>query len=153
MRITVTTHRTYRLTVCSHIAIRDALREIRKVIGEIPILAAEQRLLDEAEAADEPEEKKQADAAPKAVTTTRVLADGTYATETVYTSSVAQARLEQVKAASKPPLRALILSGDFYTGTVLATTLTKLVLRHSETETDQSRVNAMKAEVRVFDAT
>jgi coatomer subunit beta len=135
------------LTAFPSTGIRNALREIRKVIGEIPILAAEQRLLDEAEAADEPEEKKQADAAPKAVTTTRVLADGTYATETVYTSSVAQARLEQVKAAAKPPLRALILSGDFYTGTVLATTLTKLVLRYADTETDQSRVNAIKAEV------
>jgi coatomer subunit beta len=65
----------------------------------------------------------------------------------VYTSSVAQARLEQVKAAAKPPLRALVLSGDFYTGSVLATTLTKLVLRYSEIESDVQRVNAMKAEV------
>lgn len=113
----------------------------------MPILAAEQRLLDEAEAADEPAAEK-APEAPKSVTKTRVLADGTYATETVYTSSAAQARLEQVKAAAKPPLRALVLSGDFYTGSVLATTLTKLVLRFAEGESDQHAVNAMKAEVR-----
>ena len=35
---------------------------------------------------------------------TRVLQDGTYATETVYSSSAA-ARLEAVKAAAKPSLR------------------------------------------------
>lgn len=119
--------------------IKRALFEIRKVLGEIPILASEQRLLDEAEAADETEKAEQ----PKAVTTTRVLADGTYATETVYTSSAAAARLEQVRAAAKPPLRALILGGDFYTGSVLAATLTKLVLRYAElSETDVNSIRA-----------
>lgn len=119
--------------------------EIRKVIGEIPILASEQKLLDEAEAADEKVADKQSDA-PKAVTTTRVLADGTYATETVYTSTAAAARLEQVRAAAKPPLRALILGGDFFTGSVLAATLTKLVLRYAEVQSDKQAVNAIRAE-------
>ncbi len=134
------------LTISAPAAIRNALAEIRRVIGEVPILAAEQRLLDEAEAADEPAADKTSDA-PKSVTKTRVLADGTYATETVYTNSAAQARLEQVKAAAKPPLRALVLSGDFYTGSVLATTLTKLVLRFADVESDKHAVNAKKAEV------
>jgi coatomer subunit beta len=65
----------------------------------------------------------------------------------VYTSTAAQARLEQVKSASKPPLRALILGGDFFTGSVLAVTLTKLVLRYAESGESQASVNAMKAEV------
>lgn len=124
--------------------IKKAFAEIRHVIGEIPILASEQRLLDEAEAADDtPAEKKEEQTS---VTKTRVLADGTYATETVYTSSAAQARLEQVKAASKPPLRTLILGGDFYTSSVLAATLTKLTLRAADLGLDKKAVNSLKAE-------
>lgn len=85
--------------------------EIRRVLGEIPILASEQKLLDEAggnfsggdeildeEGGESKEKEKVAAAKPK------VLADGTYATETAFTSG-AVARLEAVKSASKPPLR------------------------------------------------
>ena len=106
-------------------------------------------MLDQAEAADESSTDKQPEA-PKAVTTTRVLADGTYATETVYTSNAAAARLEQVRAASKPPLRALILGGDFFTGSVLAATLTKLVMRYAEHQSDSQAVNSIRAEVGVI---
>lgn len=66
------------------------------MLGEIPILASEQRLLDET-GGDE-EKKVEGSGRPK------VLADGTYATETAY-SSASSARLEAIKAASKPPLR------------------------------------------------
>ncbi|EIW71578.1 hypothetical protein TREMEDRAFT_71204 [Tremella mesenterica DSM 1558] len=131
---------------CTGVAeIKHAVHELRKVIGEIPILASEQRLLDEAEAADESSTEKPAEQ-PKAITTTRVLPDGTYATETVYTSNVAAARLEQVRAASKPPLRALILGGDFFTGSVLAATLTKLVMRFSESGPPAEDINTLRAE-------
>lgn len=104
-----------------------------------------QRLLDEAEAADDSAVEKKADE-PKAVSKTRILADGTYATETVYTSNAAAARLEQVRAATKPPLRALILGGDFFTGSVLAATLVKLVMRFAEIGADAQAVNSMRAE-------
>lgn len=76
-----------------------------------------------------------------------MLADGTYATETVFSSTIA-ANLEAVKAAAKPPLRALILGGDFYTGSVLASSLTKLVLRFAEISSDSRAVNELRAEVR-----
>lgn len=83
--------------------IQVTMQTIRKVIGEIPILASEQKLLDEAnvgtvEDNEEKEKPKEGAGRPK------VLADGTYATETAFTSSNA-ANLEAVKAASKPPLR------------------------------------------------
>ena len=42
---------------------------------------------------------------------------------------------------------ALILGGDFYTGSVLATALTKLVLRFSEQSSDKRKSNALRAEV------
>jgi coatomer subunit beta len=82
--------------------IQSTMREVRKVLGEIPILASEQRLLDAAGGDEEEAEKE-----PKPKTEggrPRVLADGTYATETAYTSASA-AKLEAVKAATKPPLR------------------------------------------------
>ena len=77
--------------------IQQTFQELRKVLGEMPILASEQRLLDEANAEDEEkkEEVKTETSKPK------VLADGTYATETAFTT----AKLEAVKAAAKPPLR------------------------------------------------
>ena len=86
----------------------STFQEVRKVLGEIPILAVEQRLLDETSV--EEEENKEGDEKKESVTTRpKVLADGTYATETAF-SSTTSARLEAVKAASKPPLRSTPLS-------------------------------------------
>ena len=81
--------------------ILSAFQEFRKVIGEIPILASEQRLLDDASKEDE--EGKEA-APATGSSKPKVLADGTYATESAFTSA-SNARLEAVKAAAKPPLR------------------------------------------------
>jgi coatomer subunit beta len=127
--------------------IREAWKRIRASLGEIPILASEQRLLDEsaAEGENPPEQINGHAKSSQPSGSRKVLADGTYATETSLTASV-QSRIEAVKAAQKPPLRQLILDGDFYLATVLASTLTKLVMRHSEISKDKSRTNALKAE-------
>jgi coatomer subunit beta len=132
--------------------IQGTMREIRKVLGEIPILASEQRLLDDSpdEDAESGEEKKENEKAKaEGGGRPRVLADGTYAMETAYTST-SSAKLEAVKAAAKPPLRTLILAGDFFTGTVLATALTKLVLRFAEQSKDMIASNTLRAEVCLF---
>ncbi|OTA55596.1 Coatomer, beta subunit [Hypoxylon sp. EC38] len=129
--------------------IRDAWKRIRASLGEIPILASEQRLLDNVDG-DEEKEREQVNGHSKPTAPSgsrRVLADGTYATETALTSSsTAAAKLEAVKAAQKPPLRQLILDGDYYLAAVLSATLTKLVMRHSEISSDKARTNALKAE-------
>lgn len=133
--------------------IRDAWKRIRASLGEIPILASEQRLLDEAvdgqeENAEKGKEQINGHSKPAAPTgSRRVLADGTYATESALTSqSATAAKLEAVKAAQKPPLRQLILDGDYYLASVLSSTLTKLVMRLSEISTDHARTNALRAE-------
>ena len=129
--------------------IRDAWKRIRTSLGEIPILASEQRLLEEHEDGEQqPEDQVNGGSKAAAPSGSRkVLADGTYATETALTSqSSAAARLEAVKAAQKPPLRQLILDGDYYLATVLSSTLVKLVMRHSELSSDTGRTNALKAE-------
>ncbi|EON97524.1 putative coatomer subunit beta protein [Phaeoacremonium minimum UCRPA7] len=129
--------------------IRDAWKRIRASLGEIPILASEQRLLDNVDGEEE-KEKEQVNGHHKPAAPTgsrRVLADGTYATETALTSQAsAAAKLEAVKAAQKPPLRQLILDGDYYLATVLSATLTKLVMRHAEISSDSKRTNALRAE-------
>jgi coatomer subunit beta len=129
--------------------IREAWKRIRASLGEIPILASEQRLLDNVDDGDE-KDKDQVNGHHKSSAPTgsrRVLADGTYATETALTSqSAAAAKLEAVKAAQKPPLRQLILDGDYYLATVLSSTLTKLVMRHYETASNKARTNALRAE-------
>lgn len=129
--------------------IRDAWKRIRASLGEIPILASEQRLLDDVDGEEE-KDNDQVNGHNKPAAPTgsrRVLADGTYATETALTSqSSAAAKLEAVKAAQKPPLRQLILEGDYYLATVLSATLTKLVMRHSEISSDHARTNALRAE-------
>ncbi|KAL5356946.1 adaptin N terminal region-domain-containing protein [Aspergillus floccosus] len=128
--------------------IREAWKRIRASLGEIPILASEQRLLEEVPEESVLKEQVNGHAKPSAPTGSRkVLADGTYATESALTSeSAAAARLAAVKAAQKPPLRQLILDGDFYLATVLSSTLTKLVMRHSEVSEDAARTNALRAE-------
>ena len=129
--------------------IREAWKRIRTSLGEIPIVASEQRLLEEdADEHAEPKEQVNGHAKTSAPTGSRkVLADGTYATESALTSeSSAKAKLEAVKAAQKPPLRQLILDGDYYLATVLSSTLTKLVMRHSEISQDLARTNALRAE-------
>jgi len=128
--------------------IRDAWKGIRSSLGEIPILASEQRLLDDAAEGIEPAEHVNGNAKPAAPSGSRkVLADGTYATESALTSSAAaKAKLEAVKNSQKPPLRQLILDGDYYLATVLSSTLTKLVMRHSEISKDEARTNALRAE-------
>ena len=128
--------------------IREAWKKIRASLGEIPILSSEQRLLEEVPDEQEPKEQTNGMHKPSAPTGSRkVLADGTYATESALTSqSAAKAKLEAVKAAQKPPLRQLILDGDFYLASVLSSTMTKLVMRHSEVSQDTARTNALRAE-------
>ncbi|KAF2496069.1 coatomer subunit beta [Lophium mytilinum] len=124
--------------------IRDAWKGIRQSLGEIPILASEQRLLEEPlEAAELNGHATKSTAAPSG--SRKVLADGTYATESALTSGE-KSRLELVKNSQKPPLRQLILDGDFYLASVLSSTLTKLVMRHSEISKDVARTNALRAE-------
>ncbi|TEB32452.1 coatomer beta subunit [Coprinellus micaceus] len=118
--------------------IQEAMGAVRKVIGEIPILASEQRLLDEAnggaddgEGGEDKEKEKAAASRPK------VNADGT---------STGERQVGAVRAAAKPPLRTLILGGDFFTGSVLAAALTKLVLRFNGLSSDSVASNTLRAE-------
>lgn len=120
--------------------ILQAWRKIRASIGTIPIVEAEKKLLEEAPEVESDLRDQINGHGPTG--SRKVLADGTYATESAMTSQAAvKAKLEAVKAAQKPPLRQLILDGDYYLATVLASTLTKLVMRYSDITKDDAKVN------------
>lgn len=80
--------------------IKEALRGIRKSVGELPILDTEQKLL----AMDEASKGIDTGSSETPVhhTSTRVLADGTYATESALTEST---KSQVTSTSSKPPLR------------------------------------------------
>ncbi|KAJ2796489.1 coatomer subunit beta, partial [Coemansia furcata] len=126
--------------------IRDVWTKLREAIGELPLLAAEQR---ELEASKESGDKSPLEptAAVSVPASRRVLPDGTYATESAMTASASASTSAALKLDSKPPLRAVLLHSDFFTGTVLASTLAKLVLRFArlEGESDE-QLNSLRAE-------
>jgi len=79
------------------------------------------------------------------VTKTRITADGTYATESAYTTSKKTTKEE------KPPMRQLLLEGDFFLGTTLAGTLTKLSLRYAGLDgPSTSEKNSLTAECMLY---
>jgi coatomer subunit beta len=81
----------------------------------------------------------------------KLLPDGTYATQTALVPE--KKETTTIARDSKPSLRRLLLSGEFLLGSVLAVTLTKLVLRYrrvvaaaAAATDDESTVNALIAE-------
>eukprot|EP00040_Diaphanoeca_grandis_P026421 m.147900 g.147900 ORF g.147900 m.147900 type:complete len:940 (+) comp30569_c0_seq2:169-2988(+) len=113
------------------------LEQIGNAIGELPIVDTELHEIAQAEESTDNDE-------PKVVTRTRITADGTYATESAYTSVATVAK-------EKPTFRKLILEGDFFVATTLATTLTKLSLKYSKLEdTTAAEKNAVSARCMLY---
>lgn len=94
------------------IALEGGLDAIQEGVGALPLLPNEEK---EEEVEEEVHE----------VTKNIVLADGTYATQTI-------ASEKTVKEKDESNLRALLLAGDFFLGAVVCTNLTKMVLRGAE---------------------
>lgn len=118
--------------------IQLAWKHIRNSIGEIPILASEQKLNGADENGDVEEIKSAGKTGPK------ILADGTYATESAL-DTPEEKKLSTGKH-SKTPIRSLILDGDFYLASVLSSTLVKLILRLNKVSERKDLINALKAE-------
>ena len=97
-------------------ALGEAFNDIIEQVGEAPFT----QLQAEKEDVDKPE-------APKIITKNVVLADGTYATQTIYSEPKAA-----VVDKSVTSLRKMLIEGDVFLSSVLATCLTKMCLRASE---------------------
>jgi len=98
---------------------------IQQTLGEVPIVEIEQKKLN-TENSGENEQQN----GPSAVTSssTKITSDGTYATQSAFSVPVT------TKKENRPPLRQYLMDGDFFVGTTLAATLTKLVLKYFDWE-------------------
>ncbi|KAI8994324.1 adaptin N terminal region-domain-containing protein [Gaertneriomyces semiglobifer] len=122
--------------------INHAWRIIRENLGPVPIVEEEERL---ESAAAEPVESEQAPVVKSAIGTgRRVLADGTYASESAFGASKISSA-STIKA--RPVLRDLIIKGDYFLASVLSTTISKLVLRQIKSQPNETEPNnSLKAE-------
>lgn len=115
--------------------IEAVVKEITLTIGEGPLLDAEQRLI-----AGE-EETTATNPLPTQTASTLVTSDGTYATQSAFNT------VQTVKKEKRPPLRQYLMDGDFFIGSCLASTLTKLALRYGELVSSPKQRNRFDAEV------
>jgi len=114
--------------------LRQAFMAIMDNVGSLPFATTKPDPEDEEESSETlkaPQEK------------TVVLADGTYATQVAEEPTTLQAS----QADKGPPLRSLIINGEYFVGVALCTALTKLAIKVSLTEgVSQELVNKVKAE-------
>lgn len=76
-----------------------------------------------------------------------ILADGTYATQSAVAESASSLPASSLSAGASANLRAILLTGDFFLGAVVASTLTKLLMRLEEVQPSAVAVNKAKAEI------
>lgn len=114
--------------------IQNVMTQIRQSLVEIPLVDDEMRRV-AGEGKDDKDETCQQNVS-KLVT-----ADGTYATQSAFSTNVASKKTEE-----RPPLRSYLMSGDFFVGAALATTLTKMALNYISFVQDVKKQNSFVAE-------
>ena len=129
---------------CSSVEdIQNVMTFIRQSLGDLPIVDDEIR-----RAAGETKDDQ--DTSMSASVQRLVTADGTYATQSAFTSSSNSEKksLTGSSADSKrqPSIRTFLLDGDFFIGAALATSLCKLVIRYISLENDSTKQNRFCAE-------
>ncbi|CCF58429.1 hypothetical protein KAFR_0E02770 [Kazachstania africana CBS 2517] len=122
--------------------IQSSWKHIRSSIGEVPILQSEIRKLNQKKGENEEDGEELDTTKP---TGPVILPDGTYATESAFGSNRDYASNKEDND-SRPPLRRFILTSDFYTASILASVIIKLVLRFEKVSKDGGITNALKAE-------
>lgn len=99
-------------------SVQEAYETVSEQTGEPPFMLKTK---------DKEDADKVTESAPKVITKNVILADGTYATQTIY-SEASKITVHD----STPPLRRMLIAGDVFLGEVLASCLTKLCLRGSD---------------------
>lgn len=125
--------------------VKEAFTAVIAGVGRLPLTIG---LEEEGEEGDEDAEEKDQE---KPVTKSRrptILADGTYASQIAETEAVPQAGAAGTTADKVgPPIRSLLLSGEYVVGVAVCTMLTKLVLRFKSYESAPAAfVNRVRAE-------
>ncbi|OMJ15708.1 Coatomer subunit beta [Smittium culicis] len=120
-------------------SIKTSWENIKNSLGELPLLA-----LEEHEALTSGDDGANNDDAETHViqNSTRILPDGTYATE----SSLVKTSTSVSSTSNKPPIRALLFDCQYFVGAVLASALVKLVLRFSKLGGPSAELNQLNAQ-------
>ncbi|XP_074569847.1 coatomer subunit beta-1-like [Curcuma longa] len=119
--------------------VESGIATIKQGLGDIPFYTA----TEEGETADASKKLQQVNSSVT-VSSRRpvILADGTYATQSAaFETALSAPTLLPGSLASPGNLGALILSGDFFVGAVIASTLTKLVLRLEKVQPSKAEAN------------
>jgi len=112
------------------------VKEIKDGLGEVPIVDDELRRISKAEKSDDATDTKEG-GGQRLVT-----ADGTYATQSVFVSN----KDGDADSDKRPPLRSYLMKGDFFIGSAIGSTLTKLGLKFLDVVSDQEQQNKFCAE-------
>lgn len=110
---------------------------IQQTLGEVPIVEIEQKKLNAESNSDNDQSNGPSTGNPTPNASTKITSDGTYATQSAFSVPAT------TKKENRPPLRQYLMDGDFFIGTTLAATLTKLVLKYfdwEEKEIERNRV-------------
>ncbi|CAG0920012.1 unnamed protein product [Notodromas monacha] len=120
--------------------VQSVMTQIRQALGDIPIVDHEMRKA----AGDTEVESSATDITASGTPVQKlVTADGTYATQSVFSSS----SVKKSQTANIPPLRKLLMEGDFFLGASMATTLAKLAIRYCSFDgMDAKKTNRFCAE-------
>mmetsp|Transcript_29257 Transcript_29257/g.60944 ORF Transcript_29257/g.60944 Transcript_29257/m.60944 type:complete len:975 (+) Transcript_29257:154-3078(+) len=112
--------------------VKDAFDSVTEQLGEAPyVVQADDKKAQEKAAAE-------AAKGPKMVTKNVVLADGTYATQTIYSEAKTPAVTDKT-----PHLRKMIIAGDIFLGAIISSSLTKMCLRAPDVNLDPVSVKEM----------
>ncbi|XP_057377266.1 coatomer subunit beta-like [Daphnia carinata] len=122
--------------------IRSVMSKIRQSLGEIPMVDDEiRKAAGEQPDGESPATQSNVATNPTAPNARLVTADGTYATQSIFSTAATTAKKEE-----RPPLRKYLMEGDFFIGASMATTLTKLALRFVQQTSNTQTQNQFCAE-------
>ena len=93
----------------SYVVIETAFKKMRESLGELPIVVSEQRLVDEAAAGEEASGTSPSTTVNSPVQK-RVLADGTYATQSALTAISPASKVSVSNEKNRPPLRSMMMN-------------------------------------------
>ncbi|XP_065346268.1 coatomer subunit beta [Cloeon dipterum] len=113
--------------------IQAVMSQLRQTLGEIPLVEDE---LKKASGEKTDEESTSSMSVQKLVTS-----DGTYASQSAFNTTSSAKSKE-----NRPPLRQMLMDGEFFVGAALGTTLTKLSLHYALIVNDAKKCNRFCAE-------
>ncbi|XP_051121883.1 coatomer subunit beta-1-like isoform X2 [Andrographis paniculata] len=129
--------------------VESGIATIKQCLGDLPFFSVSE---DEEKKEGAESSKKVQQPTSMTVSSRRpaILADGTYATQSAASETAFSAPALVQGSLSLGNLRALLLTGDFFLGAIVACTLTKLILRLQEVQPSKIEANKASADALII---